>query len=238
VRFKAKGHGCKLKAAFVALSLILGFYFSFAQNLNDEPSLNSTNSNTKISSTNELNASNNEILKPRSDFILLNESVLNDKVTQKLSQMGTELYQKTGIFLALAASNQKSLEELQSLRNELKAPYALLVLSVKSHKVDILTSNEVGIFFNKNEVLERSIFPILGNTKASDIYNASMLNGYADIADHIANYFHIKLESSIGNANRDVINILRVLFYGFICFAILFYFMRKSKKRKIKFEEK
>lgn len=176
-------------------------------------------------------------LQHTSRFILENNGILNQKVTAEIEKIGTELYQKTGIFLALAISQSKSLEELLNLQENFKEPFALLVLSVNSHKVDIISSKEVASFFDKNAVLspyagEGSILPILTSPKGKDIYNAAMLNGYADIAEKIANYFHIKLESSIGNANKDTLNILRIIFYSFICFAILFYFSRKVRKKR------
>lgn len=225
------------KLIFAAIFLSVLCLPAWAQDLNGSQA-NLSNLNGDLAGNLTANPQDSGALNPHPQFVLLNEGVLNDKVTQKLSQMGSELYQKTGIFVAIAASSQKSLEELEALKNSLKAPYTLLVLSTKSHKVNILNSNEVDKFFNKEEVLEHSVYPILGNAKASDIYNASMLNGYADIVETIAKYFNISLESSIGNANRDVLNILRILFYGFICFALLFYFTRRSKRRKVKFEEK
>lgn len=186
-----------------------------------------------------LNADENSStnLQHTSRFILENNGILNQKVATEIENIGTELYQKTGIFLALAISQSKSLEELLALQENFKEPFAMLVLSINSHKVDIVSSKEVASFFDKNAVLspyagEGSILPILTSPKGKDIYNAAMLNGYADIADKIASYFHIKLENSIGNANKDTLNILRIIFYGFICFALLFYFSRKVRKKR------
>ena len=74
--------------------------------------------------------------------------------------------------------------------------------------------------------------PILASNKGKDIYNAAILNGYADITERIARYFNIKLENSIGNANRDTLNVLRIGIYGFLCIAALYYVQRKVKKRR------
>ncbi|MBS4313544.1 hypothetical protein [Campylobacter vulpis] len=169
------------------------------------------------------------------DAVIYNENVLSQKVSDEINLIGKELYEKTGIFLALAVGNESSFESLAQKQKELPEPNILLVLSKNSHKVNIIGSSEALSFFDKEAVLSPyagtgTILPILASKKG-DIYNAALLNGYGDIADRLAKYFNIKLESSIGNANRDTLNILRILLYGFICFALLYYTQRKMKKR-------
>ncbi|ARE81272.1 hypothetical protein [Campylobacter helveticus] len=169
------------------------------------------------------------------DAVIYNENVLSQKVSSKINLIGKELYEKTGIFLALAVGDKISLESLTQKQKDLPQPSVLLVLSKESHKVDIVGSSEALSFFDKEAVLSPyagtgTILPILASKKG-DIYNAALLNGYADIADRLARYFKIELENSIGNANRDTLNILRILLYGFICFALLYYTQRRMKKR-------
>ena len=169
--------------------------------------------------------------------MLFNEGVLNDKVVEQINTIGTELYNKIGVFVAVAVGDMSDFDTIKDKKNELKAPFALLVLSKSSHKVDIITSKEVGLFFDKEQVLspysgEGTILPILASNKGKDIYNAAILNGYADITERIARYFNIKLENSIGNANRDTLNVLRIGIYGFLCIAALYYVQRKVKKRR------
>lgn len=178
------------------------------------------------------------------NFILEDDNLLSQKVIEKINTMGNELYSKTGVFVALALSSKKSLDELLAFQNELKQNeetknFVLLALSTSSHKVEIITSKEVSHFLDTkqiNEILSPSapgtILPILTSPKGKDIYNAAMLNGYADIVDRLAKYFNTTLESSIGNANRDTINLLRILIYGFICIALLFYVQRKIKRKR------
>lgn len=171
------------------------------------------------------------------NFVLFNEGVLNDKVVEQINTIGTELYNKIGVFVAVAVGDMSDFDTIKGKKNELKAPFALLVLSKSSHKVDIITSKEVGLFFDKEQVLspysgEGTILPILASNKGKDIYNAAILNGYADITERIARYFNIKLENSIGNANRDTLNVLRIGIYGFLCIAALYYVQRKVKKRR------
>lgn len=172
------------------------------------------------------------------NFVLVNENLLSQQVVEQINTMGKELYTKSGVFVAVAVSENAEIQTLQSKQDELKAPFVLLALSKNSHKVEIYTSKESALFFDKEEVLspysaKGSILPILASNKGKDIYNAAVLNGYADIVDRIAKYFNLKLESSIGNANRNTLNVLRIGIYGFICIAILYYFQRKMRKKRV-----
>lgn len=170
------------------------------------------------------------------NFVLFNESVLSDKVVEQLNTMGDELYNKCGVFVGVAVGTQTPMQALAQKQKELKAPFVLLALSQSSHEVKIFASKDSELFFDKEKVLspyasEGSILPILASRKG-DIYNAAILNGYADITDKIADYFNIKLENSVGNANKDTLNILRIGIYGFIFISILYYVQRKVRKKR------
>lgn len=168
--------------------------------------------------------------------IVFNENVLNQKVENEIALIGEELYEKTGIFLGVALGDKTKFEDLVQKQNALPKSYVLLVLSKASHKVDIVGSKGALALINKEEVLSPysgvgSILPILATNKG-DIYNAAVLNGYADIAERLAKARGVSLKHSIGNANRDTLNILRILIYGFICFALLYYAQRRMKRRR------
>lgn len=168
--------------------------------------------------------------------IVFNENVLSQKVENEIALIGEELYEKTGIFLGVALGDKTKFEDLVQKQNALPKSYVLLVLSKASHKVDIIGSKGALALINKEEVLSPysgvgSILPILATNKG-DIYNAAVLNGYADIAERLAKARGVSLKHSIGNVNRDTLNILRILIYGFICFALLYYAQRRMKRRR------
>ncbi|EAI3905398.1 MULTISPECIES: hypothetical protein [Campylobacter] len=167
--------------------------------------------------------------------ILLNDNILNTAIEQNITTSSRQIYELTGVNIALALSDKKDFESLKNYEANLSKPYILLVFSKASHKVDILASDDALAFFDKEGVLspypeKGTILPILANPKQKDIYNAAILNGYADIADQVANYFNIK--PFYGNSNRDTLNIMRILIYGFLCVAILMLVQRKIKRRK------
>ncbi|MCR6593968.1 hypothetical protein [Campylobacter insulaenigrae] len=167
--------------------------------------------------------------------ILLNDNILNVSIEQNISTTSKQIKEITGIDIALALSDTKSFEYLQKYEQNLTKPYILLVFSKISHRVDIFASDDAKSFFDKERVLspypeKGTILPILANPKQKDIYNAAILNGYADIADQVASYFNIK--PFYGNSNRDTLNIMRILIYGFICVAALMLVQKRFKRKR------
>ncbi|MCX2683572.1 hypothetical protein OQH60_06800 [Campylobacter sp. MIT 21-1685] len=170
------------------------------------------------------------------NIVILNEGVLSQKVENEITLIGKELYEKTGIFVGVAVGDKTLFEDLIQRHNSLPNSHLLLVLSKASHKVDIIGSKGALALIDKEVILSPysgtgSILPILA-TKKGDIYNAAILNGYSDIVERIAQARGINLEHTIGNANRDTLNILRILIYGFVCFALLYYIQRRMKRKE------
>ncbi|WP_324172077.1 3-dehydroquinate dehydratase [Sulfurimonas sp.] len=87
-----------------------------------------------------------------------------------------------------------------------------------------------------------TIIPLLaGKAKKGEVlgkYSASMFNGYADIAEQIADSKGIVLENAVGNANQNSIFFVKVLFYGFLVYGIFLYIKRKLYIRRQKIEQK
>lgn len=79
-----------------------------------------------------------------------------------------------------------------------------------------------------------SILPVLAQKvkpeELSSKYAVAMFNGYADIASQIAKSKNFKLDSDIGDANKNSIFLVKVIFYGFIAYAIFLIIRRKIAK--------
>lgn len=170
------------------------------------------------------------------DVVLVNQNILSQKVENEINLIGKELLDKSDIFVGVIAVENNLSHEVSLWKERLPSSYVLLLLSKNEHKVDIIGSKGAMLLFDREQVLSPfpntgTILPILATNKG-DIYNAAILNGYGDIVDQIAKSRSVVLENSIGNANRDTINILRILIYGFICFALLYFVQRRVKRRK------
>ncbi len=81
-----------------------------------------------------------------------------------------------------------------------------------------------------------TILPILAEkAKGKDIvekYAVAMYNGYTDIADQIAVSKGVKLSASAGNGSKYFLDILRLVFYGIILYALIILIRNKIKKAK------
>lgn len=80
-----------------------------------------------------------------------------------------------------------------------------------------------------------TILPLIGlKAKKETIakYSAALYNGYADIAEQVAQSKNVELPSAAGNANKNSISALKLIFYGFIVYAIIQYIRRVLYRRK------
>ena len=176
-----------------------------------------------------------------SNLIICNDGLINQRAIGEIIKIGTEVKEKTGISLYLCAkksiNNQKIKDFEKRLISKLNKPFILLTMASNEQKVDIITSPQTAKLIDIDEILSPftgTIIPILTSKKGVDKYSAAMLNGYADIADRVANKLNIKLNSSVGNTNRILVNILRVIIYGSFLYFVIMYIRKKIlyKKRK------
>lgn len=81
-----------------------------------------------------------------------------------------------------------------------------------------------------------TILPILAERakgkKIVEKYSVAMYNGYTDVADQIAASKGVKLSSSAGNGSKYFLDILRLVFYGIILYALIMIIRNKRKKAK------
>ena len=167
------------------------------------------------------------------NFVINNDEILSQKVSVKLNEIGSELYAKSGINLVVGVYKDGELEALFKDQN-LSSPYAFLLLIKGKKKVEIFADANTSKLFNKEQILSvnpesGTIIPILVSKNGKDVYNAAILNGYADIAEQIASSLNFQLESSVGNSNKTTLNFLRFFIYGLVAFFIIVIFYKKVK---------
>lgn len=167
------------------------------------------------------------------NFVINNDEILSQKVSVKLNEIGSELYAKSGINLVVGVYKDGELEALFKEQN-LSLPYAFLLLIKDKKKVEIFTDTNTSKLFNKEQILSvnpesGTIIPILVSKNGKDIYNAAILNGYADIAEQIASSLNFQLESSVGNSNKTTLNFLRFFIYGLVASFVIVIFYKKVK---------
>jgi hypothetical protein len=86
-----------------------------------------------------------------------------------------------------------------------------------------------------------TIIPLLAQkAKPEEIlgkYSGAMFNGYADIAEQIAKSKEVVLANAVGDTNQKSIFVVKVLFYGFIFYALYLIIKRRIYIKKAKSEK-
>lgn len=172
------------------------------------------------------------------DFVV-HDSILEERTAQKIEEMGSELFAKSGVQVFLIAK-QNSDEEIvafeKNFAKDLNGSYVLLTLFQEQKKVDIYASSDMEKAFDKEAILsplpwKGTIIPLLTTKKKDVSAGAALLNGYADIVEQIAAFKKVDLQSAIGSSNKTTINLVRLGVYGFVGFLVVLMLYRRIKNR-------
>ena len=172
------------------------------------------------------------------EIVLVNQNILSPAVSEKIAVLGEELAGKSGVFAGVAiyeSLDGKTLKEAVAQLN-LPPPYALLMLAKAEHKVEIFADAQTLKLFDKEKILSPypssgSILPILASKNGKDIFNAAVLNGYADLAERIATSKGVSLQNAIGSQNRLTLDAFRIFIYGSIALVICAAAIRKFRRK-------
>ena len=111
----------------------------------------------------------------------------------------------------------------------------MLSIAVEETHVNLLFSDDFKSVLDKDDILDGYVVPLLASKDKNTLFakvSAATLNGYAAIADIIAESKQIKLESSIGNAGKISSTIWRVVMYTLVVLGLLAYTYAVLKRRK------
>lgn len=157
------------------------------------------------------------------NFVLQNQGeILAPKSIGFIQMLSEELYQKSGVALYVAVrdelegENQKEVRKAwkEGILQNLKAPYGVIFF-VKSHKkIDIVLNPEIkGI--DGSRIITEYMVPILMQEKGlpNPKVSASILNGYAQLADEIAESKGESLENNLIVDKSGSNNLVRYSIY-------------------------
>ncbi|WP_223809710.1 TPM domain-containing protein [Sulfurospirillum multivorans] len=173
------------------------------------------------------------------DFVVYDD-ILEERTAQKIEEMGSELFAKSGVKVILIAKKSGEGENIlayeQNFVKNLTTPYVLLTLFQAEKKVDIYASEGLEKEFDREALLSPfpwsgTIIPLLTSKKNDVSVGPALLNGYAELVEEIAQYRKIELESAIGNANKTTINLVRLLIYGFMIIVVVLIIYKRIKSR-------
>lgn len=184
-----------------------------------------------------------------SNFILSDDGLVDPRAASKINEIGTEAKSKLGVNIYIYAKQSLNLDTNTSTQDKIKyiknyeseivnslaKPFVLLTIAVEDTHVNLIVSSKLKETVDKNEVLNGYVVPLLASKDKNTTYakaSAALLNGYAAIADMIAESKSIKLESSIGSSGKIAGTIWRVLMYSLIVVGILLYTFAVLRRKK------
>lgn len=129
------------------------------------------------------------------------------------------------------AVNDTSLETLFN-KKQVLAPTAS---AVQAFMVALFYSHDFDSFKEMASDYGGTIVPLLAQkSKDEELhgkYAGALFNGYADIVHQVATAKGVKLESDVGNSNQNAIFVVKIIFYGFIFYALVMFIRRRFAKK-------
>jgi len=197
------------------------------------------------------------------NYILNTSGLLDQRASEKINIIGSEVKSKINvqIYLDIKGDNginpelpreqrismmkQKEAELVSSIQQDLNGTksYVILTIALDQKYANILYSVDLKNIIDKDSILDGYVIPLLAafdkNTLNSKL-SAASLNGYAQIADLLAQNKGIKLDSSIGSEGKTASSIWKVFMYTLVVLGIVLYFIIILREKKIKkeYEEK
>ncbi len=183
-------------------------------------------------------------------YILKDDSLIDTRAQEKINQIGNEVKTKLGVNIYVYTIKGLNLPEefpmkkkfatIKAHENDLllalKKPYILLTAFIDDTHVNLIYSDDnLKKIVDKDDILDGYVVPLLASKDKNTLFakvSASMLNGYASIADTLASQKEVKLETSIGNQGKVSSTIWRVFMYTIIVIGLLAYTYAVLRKRK------
>ncbi len=189
---------------------------------------------------NNLNASN---------FVLSDDGLIDPRAITKINQIGAEAKEKLSVNIYVYAKKSLNLQKNITIQDKIKyiknyeseieksltKPYVLLTMSVEDTHVNLIVSSKMKEVIDKNDILNGYVVPLLASKDKNSTFakaSAAILNGYAAIADTIAESKNIKLESSIGSSGKVAGTIWKVFMYSLVLVGILLYTFAVLRRKK------
>lgn len=182
-------------------------------------------------------------------FILSDDGIIDSRTIAKVNEIGNESKTKLGVNIYVYVKESLGLEHGTSTKDKIKyikkyeadivnsltKPYVLLTMAVDDTHVNLIVSSKFEKLIDKNEILNGYIVPLLASKDKNSTFakvSAAVLNGYAAIADTIAESENVKLESSIGSSGKVAGTIWKVFMYTLVVIGLLLYIFAIMKRKK------
>ena len=98
-------------------------------------------------------------------------------------------------------------------------------------------SDDLKNIIDRDDILDNYVIPLLASKDKNTLFaktSAAVLNGFAQMADSIANSQNIKLDSSIGSEGKTASSIWKVFMYTLVVIGLFSYVVIILRERKYK----
>ena len=184
-----------------------------------------------------------------SNYIIESDGLIDQRAIGKINEIGSEVKHKLGVNIYVYAKNdygvnseniKDRITRINEVENEvektLTKPYVLLTMALNQTHVNIIYSDKLKNIIDKDDILNGYVVPLLASKDKNTLFakaSAAILNGYAQIADVIAQSQGLKLESSIGSSGKTAGTIWKVFMYFLVVGGLLFYTYAVLKQKKL-----
>ena len=142
------------------------------------------------------------------NYIINDGNLIDIRAKNKIIEIGNEVKERLGVNIYVYTVENLGLETNISTKDKieyikvheeniiknLETPYVLMTLSLEDTHVNLYTSDNIKKIIDKNDILDDYVVPLLAskdkNSTASKV-SAAILNGYAAIADKLADQKNI-----------------------------------------------
>ncbi len=184
-----------------------------------------------------------------SNFVLSDDGLIDPRAITKINEIGTEARDKLSVNIYVYAKKSLNLQENITIQDKIKyiknyeseieksliKPYVLLTMSVEDTHVNLIVSSKMKEVIDKNDILNGYVVPLLASKDKNSTFakaSAAILNGYAAIADTVADSKNVKLESSIGSSGKVAGTVWKVFMYSLVLVGLLLYTFAVLRRKK------
>ncbi len=176
---------------------------------------------------------------------LFNDHLISPKAADFVEKIGNELYSKTNINAYLITSNDilkrgVSVNSfLKRYESNLSKPYAAIVFLPNSKRIHVVASNkELLMALDKDTILDYAI-KIIASKDSNSLqskFDVGLVQAYSEMADEIAAFKGVKLDSTIKESGRWFINLLNILILVGSLIVIWIFFISPILQKRLKRE--
>lgn len=184
-------------------------------------------------------------------YILSHDGLIDMRAQDKIFEIGNETKTKLNVnlYINVKENNGIDIKEDRDIRRQqmkqkeqllvqnLEKPYAVLSVSIDQLYTNILISEDLKGIIDRDDILDNYVIPLLASKDKNSLFaktSAAVLNGFAQMADSVADSQNIKLDSSIGSEGKTAGTIWRVFMYTLVVAGLLLYILVILRERKYK----